>query len=123
MDTLCGIGLPELIILSLLGFIVVGPERSREVALSLGRLLRTVIKSEWWRDVNQIAQAIRDLPTTLVRMAELEETLKRTEQELQATQDELRHGLLGATASPEAPPPTTLHLKTNDADSENDVDP
>ncbi len=73
MDTLCGIGLPELIILALLGFVVVGPERSQDVALRAGRFLRSAMKSPWWRDFNQVTQSLRDLPTTLVRMAELEE--------------------------------------------------
>jgi Sec-independent protein translocase protein TatA len=81
VDTLCGIGLPELIILALLGFVLIGPERSREVALKLGRFLRSMMTSAWWREFNQIRQALRDLPTTLVRMAEIEEVqaeLKRT---------------------------------------------
>jgi Sec-independent protein translocase protein TatA len=86
MDTLCGIGLPELVILALLGFVVIGPERSREVALQLGRWLRTLMQSEWWREFNQITDSIRNLPTTLVRMAELEETqqeLRRTLQDIE----------------------------------------
>lgn len=74
MDTLCGVGLPELLILALLGFVLIGPERSRDVALKAGRLLSSVMKSEWWQEFNDITRAIRNLPTTLVRMAELEET-------------------------------------------------
>jgi Sec-independent protein translocase protein TatA len=85
MDTLCGIGLPELIILALLGFVVIGPERSREVALQLGRWLRTVMQSPWWQEFNQITDSIRNLPTTLVRMAELEET----QQELQRAMNDI----------------------------------
>lgn len=82
MDTICGIGLPELIILALVGFVVVGPDRSRDLALQLGRLLRRVMKSAWWKEFNQVAAAIRDLPTTLVRMAELEDELKTVRSEL-----------------------------------------
>lgn len=109
MDTLCGIGLPELIILVLLGFVVIGPERSREVALQLGRWLRTAIQSPWWREFNQITNSIRDLPTTLVRMAELEEaqqeiqrTLQDIEQDTQVDID-LRAAMRGTTAAPEPP--------------------
>ncbi len=82
MDTLCGIGLPELIILALLGFVVIGPERSQEVALKAGRLLRQIMTSTWWREFNQVATAIRDLPTTLVRMAEIEEANKELREAL-----------------------------------------
>jgi Sec-independent protein translocase protein TatA len=82
VDTICGIGLPELIILALVGFVVVGPDRSRDLALQLGRLLRRAMKSAWWKEFNQVASAIRDLPTTLVRMAELEDELKTVRTEL-----------------------------------------
>jgi len=82
VDTICGIGLPELVILALVGFVVVGPQRSRELALQLGRLLRQVMKSGWWKEFNQVASAIRDLPTTLVRMAELEDELRTVRTEL-----------------------------------------
>ena len=83
MDTVCGIGLPELIVLALVAFVVVGPERSRELALQAGRLLRRVMKSGWWKEFNQVAGAIRDLPTTLVRMAELEDELKTVRSDLE----------------------------------------
>lgn len=73
MDTLCGVGLPELVIVALLGFVVIGPERSRELALKLGRLISKVMRSPWFSEFQQITNALRNLPTTLVRMAELEE--------------------------------------------------
>jgi Sec-independent protein translocase protein TatA len=82
VDTICGIGLPELVILALVGFVVVGPQRSRELALQIGRLMRRVMKSAWWKEFNQVATAIRDLPTTLVRMAELEDELRTVRSEL-----------------------------------------
>lgn len=103
MDTLCGVGLPELIILGLLGFVLIGPERSREVALKLGRFLRGLMTSTWWKEFNQIAQALRDLPTTLVRMAEIEEMqaeLKRTVNDIgQATTIDFKEGGLRPAAS------------------------
>lgn len=86
MDTICGIGLPELVILALLGFVVIGPERSREVALSAGRLLRKVMTSSWWKDFSSITKSLRDLPNTLVRMAEIEEAqadLERTMRDIE----------------------------------------
>lgn len=73
MDTICGVGLPELIILALVGFVVIGPNRSRDVALQAGRFIRTVIRSQWWKEFNDITDAIRELPKTLVRLAEIEE--------------------------------------------------
>ncbi|MBN1313589.1 MAG: twin-arginine translocase TatA/TatE family subunit [Anaerolineae bacterium] len=73
MDTFCGLGLPELVIIALVGFVLIGPERSRELALQAGRFMRQVVTSEWWGEFNQVSKAIRDLPNTLMRMSELEE--------------------------------------------------
>jgi Sec-independent protein translocase protein TatA len=87
VDTICGVGLPELVILALLGFIVIGPERSREVALSAGRFLRKLMTSSWWNDLTSITQSLRDLPNTLVRMAEIEET----QADLQRTMQDIEH--------------------------------
>jgi Sec-independent protein translocase protein TatA len=86
VDTICGVGLPELVILALLGFVVIGPERSREVALSAGRFLRKVMTSSWWKDFSSITRSLRDLPNTLVRMAEIEEAqadLERTMRDIE----------------------------------------
>ncbi len=86
MDTLCGIGLPELLILALLAFVLIGPERTREVAVTVGRWLGRAMKSPWWKEFMQVTTALRDLPTTLVRMAELEEAqaeLRRTLREIE----------------------------------------
>lgn len=82
MDTLCGIGLPELIIIALVGFVVIGPQRTRELGLTAGRWLRRAMRSEWYREFNQITGALRDLPNTLVRMAELEDDLRRTQADI-----------------------------------------
>jgi Sec-independent protein translocase protein TatA len=103
VDTLCGVGLPELIILALVIFVVVGPERARDVALTLGRWLRRLITSEWWKEFNQIARAIQDLPNTLVRMAEIEEAqaeLKRAMSEI----DQLTGKPFSPTAGQQPPP-------------------
>jgi Sec-independent protein translocase protein TatA len=70
MDTLCGVGLPELIILALLGFILIGPERTREVALQAGRLLRKITGSDLWTETQDFYRFVRDLPNRLMAMAE-----------------------------------------------------
>jgi Sec-independent protein translocase protein TatA len=106
VDTLCGIGLPELIILALLGFVVVGPERSQDVALRAGRFLRTVMRSNWWREFNQVADALRNLPSTLVRMAEIEETQAALRRSMQEIEEEINIELT-PTISPRIAPPGT----------------
>lgn len=90
MDTFCGIGLPELIIIALVGFVLIGPERTRELALQGGRVLRRVMKSPWWREFTQVTDAMRNLPTTLVRMAELEEVQAELQRELKDIEGQTR---------------------------------
>jgi Sec-independent protein translocase protein TatA len=104
LDTVCGIGLPELIILALVGFVLIGPERSQDVALRAGRFIRTVMRSSWWSDFNQVADAIRDLPNTLVRMAEQEEELQSLKREIQEIGTEVNSEISKATAGPEREP-------------------
>jgi len=93
MDTFCGLGLPELIIIALLGFVLIGPERTRELALQFGRMLRRLMKSPWWREFNQVTDALRNLPTTLVRMAELEEAQAELQRELSDIERQTRASL------------------------------
>lgn len=90
MDTFCGLGLPELVIITLVGFVLIGPERGREMALKLGKLLSRVMKSPWWREFNQVTNSLRNLPTTLVRMAELEETQEDLKRELRDIEQQAR---------------------------------
>ena len=103
MDTLCGIGLPELVIITLFSFVIIGPERSREIGLTVGRWLRRAVKSQWWREFNQMASSIRDLPNTLIRMSELEDDLQRVKRDLnRATKIDPPAGALSDSTS--APP-------------------
>jgi sec-independent protein translocase protein TatB len=73
MNTLCGIGVPELVLLALVILVVLGPERSRQAALELGRFLGKLLRSKWWKEISEITQSLRDLPATLIKMAELED--------------------------------------------------
>ncbi len=114
MDTLCGIGLPEIIILVLVSFVFIGPERSRELALTLGRWLRRIMTSTWWREFNDVTNALRDLPNTLVRMSELEDSLRQMKSDIsQATQIDLD------LDDPAAPQPASSDAITDPADIRN----
>lgn len=85
----CGVGGPEILIFVMLLFVVFGPDRSKEVALAAGRFLRQVMRSEWWKDLTRLTREIRNLPTTLVRLAELEETQAELEKTLADIQGEI----------------------------------
>ena len=79
-----------MIIVAIIGFVIIGPERSRELAVQAGRAIRTAMNSTWWRELTQVSSALRDLPTTLVRMAELEDELKQVRTDLNRAAHPLR---------------------------------
>ena len=87
---ICGLGAPELVIIALLAFTVFGPERTKEAALKAGRMLRRVVQTEWWNDFTRMAREIRDLPNTLIRLAELEETQAELEKSLSDLQEDIK---------------------------------
>lgn len=99
MDTVCGIGLPELIILALLGFILIGPERTREVALQAGRLLRKVTGSDIWTETQEFYQFVRDLPNRLMSMAE---ELEDVQSEINETKRQIDEQLRFDDTSPDS---------------------
>nr|MBN1229768.1 hypothetical protein [Anaerolineae bacterium] len=100
MDTLCGVGLPELVLLAVLAFVILGPTRTREVALTAGRWLGKAMRSVWWQEFTEITSAIRNLPTSLVRLAELEEA--------QTDLEEAIRDFSGAGKPPDSHP-TSMH--------------
>jgi Sec-independent protein translocase protein TatA len=109
MDTICGIGMPELIILALLGFILIGPERTREVALQAGRLLRKVTKSDLWTETQDFYQFVRDLPNRLMAMAE---ELEDVQSEVAETKRQIDKQLRFEDASPRTKPDTSRQEET-----------
>lgn len=80
MDLL-GVGPLELIFVLVIIFLVLGPDDLAATGKKIGRFLSTVRKSEFWRGVTQVSKEMRDLPTTLMREAELEDAKKELERE------------------------------------------
>jgi Sec-independent protein translocase protein TatA len=111
---ICGIGGPELLILALLVFVVVGPERTRQVAVGAGRLLGKAMRSEWWAEFNQMAHALRNLPATLVHLAELEEA----QTQLQRSLEDIR-GQIDLSAVPGKPKPAQREVTSDPWDIAN----
>jgi Sec-independent protein translocase protein TatA len=81
MDLL-GVGPLELVFIFLIIFLVLGPNDIAETGKKIGRFLNTVRKSEFWQGVTQVSKEVRTLPNTLMREAQLEETKKELEQDL-----------------------------------------
>lgn len=72
MDLL-GIGPLELVFILIIALIIFGPNDIVRAGKTLGRFMRKVVTSEGWRAFQQASKGMRDIPTTLMREAGLEE--------------------------------------------------
>ena len=90
-----GVGPLELILVLLVMFLVIGPKDMAKTGKKFGRFLSTVRKSELWSGFTRVNQTIHDLPTTLIREAELEDVKKEFElntKELKSISKEFQAG-------------------------------
>jgi sec-independent protein translocase protein TatB len=81
-----GVGPMELILILIIALIILGPNDMVKAGKTIGRTMRSVIKSPQWAAFSQISRGVRTLPNRLMREAGLEEEMK----DLRQTQDELR---------------------------------
>ena len=68
-----GIGPLEIIFVLIIGILVLGPEGMIEAGRKLGKFMRSIIHSPWWKNIRQGVTEIQHLPQRLIREAELEE--------------------------------------------------
>lgn len=68
-----GVGPLEIVLILLLGILVLGPEGMVEAGRKLGKFMRQVVTSQWWRGVQDGVNEVQNLPYRLMREAELEE--------------------------------------------------
>ncbi len=78
------VGFAELVLLSVVGLLVLGPERLPRVARTLGGLTRKARSS--WLNLKRSIEAE-------IRAEELKEPLKRFQDEVKSTVDEVRSGV------------------------------
>lgn len=69
------ISLLEFAFIILLAFIVLGPEKGVEAAGNLGRWIRRVVKSPFWRELVSTSRDIKDIPRKIMDDAEIQKTL------------------------------------------------
>lgn len=68
-----GIGPLEIVFVLIIGILVLGPDGMIEAGRKLGKFMRSIIHSPWWKNVRQGVTEIQHLPQRLIREAELEE--------------------------------------------------
>jgi Sec-independent protein translocase protein TatA len=74
-----GIGPLEFLLIVLLALIILGPKEMQKVGKSLGQSLNKLVKSDIWKDLRQTSAIVKNLPTELMRDAELDELKKSLE--------------------------------------------
>ena len=75
-----GIGPSELIFIIVIALIVLGPKDMQKAGKSIGQYLNKIVKSDGWKAFQQTSREIRELPTNLMREANLD--LAETEKEI-----------------------------------------
>jgi sec-independent protein translocase protein TatB len=67
-----GIGAPELAFIIIIALIVLGPKDMQKAGKTLGRWLNNLVQSDGWKVFQQTSKEIRNMPTKLMREANLE---------------------------------------------------
>ena len=75
-----GIGPSELIFIIILAIIILGPKDMQKAGTTIGRWLNNIVRSDGYKAFQQTSREIRNLPTRLMRDANLE--LMETENEI-----------------------------------------
>jgi sec-independent protein translocase protein TatA len=88
MDIL-GVGLPELVFIFIIALLVLGPRDMQKAGKTMGRWLNRLINSDAWKVFRQSSAELRNLPTNLMRDANLE--MKRTDDEIRKAMSENRN--------------------------------
>lgn len=84
MDIL-GIGPLELALIAIIILLVLGPKEMVNTLRTIGRLLRSIVMSDWWKTTRQAIQDVRKLPYDLMREAGMEEDMQAFDEIRQTT--------------------------------------
>jgi len=68
-----GIGPSELIFIVIIAIIILGPKDMQKAGKTVGRWLSQFVRSDGWKALQRASREIRNLPTNLMREANLEE--------------------------------------------------
>ncbi len=96
-----GVGPQELIFIVIIALIVLGPKDMQKAGKTIGRWLNTLMRSDGWKIFQQTSRELRNLPTNLMREANMD--LKETEDEIRRSIDP-RHKPTASSPTPNLPP-------------------
>jgi len=70
------IGALELVFILLLAFIILGPKKAVKTAGDIGRWVRDLASSQFWKDLMSTSREIQALPKRLMDDAEIQQTIE-----------------------------------------------
>jgi sec-independent protein translocase protein TatB len=68
-----GIGPSELVFIVIIAIIILGPKDMQKAGKTVGRWLNVFIRSDGWKALQRASREIKNLPTNLMREANMEE--------------------------------------------------
>ena len=99
-----GVGPSELIFIVIIALIVLGPKDMQKAGKTIGQYLNKIVKSDGWKAFQQTSRELRNLPTTLMRDANMD--LAETEKDIRKSMR--MPPLPGMPLNPNTNPPIEL---------------
>jgi sec-independent protein translocase protein TatB len=96
-----GIGPSEFIFVIIIALIVLGPKDMQKAGRTIGQWLNNLVKSDGWKVFQQTSRELRNLPTNLMREANMD--LKEAEDDIRRAIDPRRKPP-ASSPSPSLPP-------------------
>ncbi len=92
MQIFGGIGVSEIIFILILMVIILAPKKMVEGARDLGKTIRKITRSQFWKDVKQTSREIRDIPRKIMDETEIEDDMKEINRALNSDFNDMISG-------------------------------
>jgi Sec-independent protein translocase protein TatA len=119
-----GIGPLELLFIVIIILLVLGPKEMVSALRTIGKVLRSIVTSDWWSSTKQTIQDVRKLPYDLMREAGMEEDMRALDEIRSATKASTRPPTPRRSPGDEAanlsawtnpPPPAATEIESLDS--------
>ena len=110
-----GIGPMELFFIIILAIIILGPKDMAKAGRTVGKFLRDMVKSDYYKAFTASSREIRNLPTRLMREANLEDEIKELDRTLRGAANDLNPNIIKPPSVGEIRPPAEAPEETKPA--------
>jgi len=89
------VGILELLFILLLALIVLGPRKAIQAAGDVGRWIKQIVSSDFWREIVTTSREIKELPKKLMDEVELQKTIEELDRSTAEVNAALKENLIG----------------------------